>query len=103
MARHPRLVASLVALSTLIYGGQARADELAALSAMVCTIANFIKGPYLFCGGLIVIVISAVGIASSESTIMKFVSGAGVGIGIGAAAIPFLQKLGISASYCTLV
>lgn len=49
------------------------------------------------------IIIGAIGIAQSESTIVKFVSTIGIGIGIAAACIPLLQKLGISATYCTFV
>ncbi len=96
-------VAHAVAITTLLYGAEARADELASLSNFVCMIANFVKSGYLLAGGVIVIVIGAIAIAQSESTIVKFVSTIGIGIGIAAACIPLLQKFGISATYCTFV
>ncbi|MBB6592737.1 hypothetical protein LBW62_08090 [Ralstonia solanacearum] len=96
-------MAHVVAATALLYGAEARADELAGLSNFVCMIANFVKGGYLLAGGVIVIIIGAIAIAQSESTIVKFVSTIGIGIGIAAACIPLLQKLGISATYCTFV
>lgn len=91
------------AINVLLGPTQARADELASLSGFVCMIANFVKSGYLLAGGVIVIVIGAIAIAQSESTIVKFVSTIGIGIGIAAACIPLLQKFGISATYCTFV
>lgn len=96
-------MAHVIAMSALLYGAEAHADEMAGLSNFVCMIANFVKSGYLLAGGVIVIVIGAIAIAQSESTIVKFVSTIGIGIGIAAACIPLLQKLGISATYCTFV
>ncbi|AOY97701.1 hypothetical protein BKK79_37915 (plasmid) [Cupriavidus sp. USMAA2-4] len=68
---------------------------LGQLPLFFCTVAGFFNTTFLFCAGLIIIVISSIAIASSESTIMKFLSGAGIGIGLAAVGVPMLQKWGI--------
>lgn len=70
------------------------------LGEFICGIATFINTKYLFVAGLILIVIGAIGIASSESTIMKFISVVCIGIGLAAAAPSIMKVLGI-ASQCT--
>jgi len=91
------MVALMAAAST------AAAAEIAAFSALgefICGIATFINTKYLFVAGLILIVLGAVGIANSESTIMKFVSVICIGVGLAAAAPSIMTVLGV-AKACT--
>ncbi|AQV99482.1 prepilin (plasmid) [Cupriavidus necator] len=70
------------------------------LGEFICGIATFINTKYLFVAGLILIVLGAIGIANSESTIMKFVSVICIGIGLAAAAPAIMKTLGVAAQ-CT--
>ncbi|RWA51120.1 prepilin [Cupriavidus sp. UYMSc13B] len=70
------------------------------LGDFICGIATFINTKYLFVAGLILIVLGAIGIANSESTIMKFVSVICIGIGLAAAAPAIMKTLGVAAQ-CT--
>ncbi|CAG2155411.1 TrbC/VirB2 family protein [Cupriavidus numazuensis] len=70
------------------------------LGNFICGIATFINTKYLFVAGLILIVLGAIGIANSESTIMKFVSVICIGVGIAASAPSIMKALGV-ASACT--
>ncbi|ODV43460.1 prepilin [Cupriavidus sp. UYMMa02A] len=67
------------------------------LGEFICGIATFINTKYLFVAGLILIVLGAIGIANSESTIMKFVSVICIGIGLAAAAPAIMKTLGVAA------
>jgi len=71
----------------------------AQLTAMICSIMALVSGPVLFVIGVVVIILGAIGIANSESTIVKVVMTAIVGIGIAAAAIPIAKNMGLTA-YC---
>ena len=73
--------------------------DLTSVTEIICTITNVVSGPYLFGIGVVVIIVAAVGVASSESTIMKLISGALVGLGIAAAALPLVKNhLGVAAA-----
>jgi len=63
---------------------------------VVCSVTNTIRGPYLFGGGLALITMGGVAIASSESTIFKLMSGSMVGLGIAAAGLPILNMVGVN-------
>lgn len=90
-----RIVTVCATLLIASFATNAMADEMGLMTGVFCMIANFFNTTFLFVAGLILIIISAIGIASSESTIMKFVSGAGVGVGLAAIAVPLLKKYGI--------
>ncbi|MBY4898642.1 TrbC/VirB2 family protein [Cupriavidus sp. AU9028] len=93
----------LVLIGMMTFATSAMAAEAAFLNNLgefICGIATFINTKYLFVAGLILIVIGAIGIASSESTIMKFISVVCIGIGLAAAAPSIMKVLGI-ASQCT--
>lgn len=92
--RHPAAV--LLGMTATNVHAAVTGFDLSALTGVICGISTFVSGPFLFAGGLIIIVLAAIAIANSESTIMKFVSVAGVGIGLAAAATPILQRFGIT-------
>ncbi|TPQ30480.1 prepilin [Cupriavidus pinatubonensis] len=69
------------------------------LTSIICSIMTLVSGPVLFVIGVVVIILGAIGIANSESTIVKVVMTAIVGIGIAAAAIPIAKNMGLTA-YC---
>ncbi|CAG9180242.1 hypothetical protein LMG23992_04181 [Cupriavidus laharis] len=69
------------------------------LTNMICAIMALVSGPVLFVIGVVVIILGAIGIANSESTIVKIVMTAIVGVGIAAAAIPIAKNMGLTA-YC---
>ncbi|SDD57118.1 hypothetical protein SAMN05216345_11186 [Cupriavidus sp. YR651] len=94
---------ALTLLGLMAVASSAAAAEIAAFSALgdfICGIATFINTKYLFVAGLILIVLGAVGIANSESTIMKFVSVICIGVGLAAAAPSILRVLNVAAA-CT--
>ncbi|GJG97762.1 prepilin [Cupriavidus pauculus] len=72
----------------------------AALGDFICGIATFINTKYLFVAGLILIVLGAIGIANSESSIMKFISVICIGVGIAASAPTIMRALNV-ATACT--
>ncbi|SCU77680.1 Prepilin (modular protein) [Cupriavidus necator] len=69
------------------------------LTNMICSIQALVSGPILFVIGVMVIILGAIGIANSESTIVKVVMTAIVGIGLAAAAIPAAKTMGLT-QYC---
>jgi len=69
------------------------------LTNMICSIQALVSGPIIFVIGVVVIILGAIGIANSESTIVKVVMTAIVGIGLAAAAIPIAKNLGLT-QYC---
>ncbi|QET04075.1 prepilin (plasmid) [Cupriavidus pauculus] len=98
VARKP-VQQALAMTGLMAIAGSAAAAELAALSSLgefICGIATFINTKYLFVAGLILIVLGAVGIANSESTIMKFVSVICIGVGLAAAAPSIMTVLGVA-------
>lgn len=90
----------LVLVAMMGLATSAFAAEISALSNLgefICGIATFINTKYLFVAGLILIVLGAVGIANSESTIMKFVSVICIGVGLAASAPSIMKALGVAA------
>lgn len=69
------------------------------LTSIICSIMTLVSGPVLFVVGVVVIILGAIGIANSESTIVKVVMSAIVGIGLAAAAIPIAKNMGLT-QYC---
>jgi type IV secretory pathway VirB2 component (pilin) len=69
------------------------------LTNIICSIMTLVSGPVLFVVGVVVIILGAIGIANSESTIVKVVMSAIVGIGLAAAAIPIAKNMGLT-QYC---
>lgn len=102
VTRHtaPRALATLTLMVAATSAGAAEIAALSALGDFICGIATFINTKYLFVAGLILIVLGAVGIANSESTIMKFVSVICIGVGLAAAAPSIMTVLGV-AKACT--
>jgi type IV secretory pathway VirB2 component (pilin) len=77
----------------------ASTTDLTGLTNIVCTISNVISGPYLYGIGIVLVVLGGVAIASAESTIAKFASGALMGLGIASVAVPIMKDhLNIAAS-----
>ncbi|MNY58028.1 hypothetical protein D3C86_1943180 [compost metagenome] len=94
---------ALTMIGLMAFAGSAAAADIAAFSQLgdfICGIATFINTKYLFVAGLILIVLGAIGIANSESTIMKFVSVICIGVGLAAAAPSIMTVLGVSKA-CT--
>lgn len=102
VTRHtaPKALATLMLMAAATSAGAAEIAAFSALGDFICGIATFINTKYLFVAGLILIVLGAVGIANSESTIMKFVSVICIGVGLAAAAPSIMTVLGV-AKACT--
>lgn len=96
----PKALATLTLMAAATSAGAAEIATFSALGDFICGIATFINTKYLFVAGLILIVLGAVGIANSESTIMKFVSVICIGVGLAAAAPSIMTVLGV-AKACT--
>jgi hypothetical protein len=67
-------------------------DDLGSATDAICLISAYISGPWLFVIGCVVIIVAAVAIGSSESTIVKVISTCFVGIGIAACAVPIMKN-----------
>ena len=67
-------------------------DDLGSATDAICLISAYVSGPWLFVIGCVVIILAAVAIGSSESTIVKVISTAFVGIGIAACAVPIMKN-----------
>jgi hypothetical protein len=90
---------ALALTGMMAIASSAAAAEIAAFGSLgdfLCGIATFINTKYLFVAGLILIVLGAIGIANSESTIMKFVSVICIGVGLAASAPTILTALGVA-------
>ncbi|MEW6343091.1 MAG: TrbC/VirB2 family protein [Pseudomonadota bacterium] len=71
------------------------------LTNLVCGISTTISGPWLYAIAVVCVIIGAVGIANSESTITKYIVGTLSGLGLAASAGTLVaQGMGIAAS-CT--
>ena len=71
-------------------------SDLGSATGIVCLISAYISGPWLYAIGVILIIVGAVAIANSESTIGKMVSGVFVGLGLASVAVPIVKNhLGI--------
>ena len=87
---------TILALSLAMVAPLSRAatdlSDLGTLNSVVCLVSGEISGPYLYAIGLVLFIVGAVAIASSESTIMKMLSTVIVGFGLASAAIPILKN-----------
>jgi hypothetical protein len=73
----------------------------ASLTNLVCGISSTISGPWLYAISIVVIILGAIAIASSESSIVKLISTVFIGLGIAASASTVVTSgMGISSS-CT--
>jgi type IV secretory pathway VirB2 component (pilin) len=71
------------------------------LTNLVCGISTTISGPWLYAIAVVCVIIGAVGIANSESTITKYIVGTLSGLGLAASAGTLVaQGMGIASS-CT--
>lgn len=91
-----------VILSVLPVVAMAQSASIADLSGatgIICMITNYVIGPVLYGLGVILIIIGAIAIASSESTISKLVSSVVVGLGLAACAVNIVKNhLGVNYS-----
>jgi hypothetical protein len=72
-------------------------SDLGAASDVICLIQAYISGPWLYGIGVVLIIVGAVAIASSESTIGKLISSVLVGLGLAACAVNIVKNhLGIT-------
>lgn len=89
-----------VILSVLPVVAMAQSASIADLSGatgIICMITNYVSGPVLYGLGVILIIIGAIAIASSESTISKLVSSVVVGLGLAACAVNIVKNhLGVN-------
>ena len=67
-------------------------SDLSTLNSVICLISGEVSGPWLYGIGLVLIIVGAVAIASSESTIVKLLSTVVIGFGIASAAVPILKN-----------
>ncbi|CAM2158331.1 TrbC/VIRB2 family protein (plasmid) [Pararobbsia alpina] len=73
--------------------------DITSVVDVICMISNLISGPFLYGIGVVLIILGAVAIANSESTIGKFISVGLMGIGLASAAIPIMKNhMGIAAA-----
>jgi len=71
--------------------------DLGAATNFVCLISSYVSGPWLYAIGIVLIVVGAVAIANSESTIGKMLSSVIVGLGLAACAVNIVKDhLGIA-------
>lgn len=72
-------------------------SDLGSATDVICLIQAYISGPWLYGIGIVLIIVGAVAIASSESTIGKLISSVFVGLGLAACAVNIVKNhLGIS-------
>ncbi|BCF95235.1 TrbC/VirB2 family protein [Paraburkholderia largidicola] len=67
-------------------------SDLGPATDVICLISAYISGPWLYGIGIVLIIVGAVAIASSESTIGKLISSVFVGLGLAACAIPIVKN-----------
>lgn len=90
-----QLRSTLIALTLAFAAPAANAVDLSDLgnaAEMICLIQGYISGPWLFVIGVVVIIMSALLIANSESNIVKFLATVFIGLGIAACAIPIVKN-----------
>lgn len=74
------------------------------LTTLVCSISTTISGPWLYAIAVVCVIVGAVGIANSESTITKYIVGTLSGLGLAASAGTLVANgMGITASCTTNV
>lgn len=67
-------------------------SDLGSATDVICLISSYVSGPWLYAIGIVLIIIGAVAIANSESSIGKFISLVLVGLGIASCAIPIVKN-----------
>ena len=67
-------------------------SDLGAASDVICLIQAYISGPWLYGIGIVLIIVGAVAIGNSESTIGKIISTVFVGLGLAACAVPIVKN-----------
>lgn len=67
-------------------------SDLSTATDIVCLISTYISGPWLFVIGVVLMIVGAVAIATSESTIGKLISTVFVGLGFASAAVPIVKN-----------
>jgi hypothetical protein len=99
------IVTTLVALSLAFLSplsmaqssGSTSISDLSTASGIICMISDYISGPWLYGIGIVLIIVGAVAISSSESSISKMISTVFVGLGIAACAVNIVKNhLGLS-------
>jgi hypothetical protein len=72
-------------------------SDLSSATDVICLIQAYISGPWLYGIGVVLIIVGAVAIASSESTIGKLISSVFVGLGLAACAVNIVKNhLGVT-------
>lgn len=67
-------------------------SDLGSATDVICLISSYVSGPWLYAIGIVLIIIGAVAIANSESSIGKFISLVLVGLGLASCAIPIVKN-----------
>lgn len=71
--------------------------DLGPATDLICLIQAYISGPWLYGIGIVLIIVGAVAIANSESTIGKILSSVFVGLGLAACAVNIVKNhLGVT-------
>lgn len=72
-------------------------QDLGPATDVICLIQGYISGPWLYGIGIVLIIVGAVAIANSESSIGKIISSVFVGLGLAACAVNIVKNhLGIT-------
>ncbi|CAG4926277.1 TrbC/VirB2 family protein [Paraburkholderia gardini] len=86
---------TLVAAGLAVFAPMASAVDMSDLSSatdVICLISAYISGPWLYGIGIVLIIVGAVAIGNSESTIGKIISTVFVGLGLASCAIPIVKN-----------
>ena len=67
-------------------------SDLGSATGIVCLVSAYISGPWLYAIGVVLIIVGAVAIGNSESTIGKMISTVFVGLGLASVAIPIVKN-----------
>lgn len=86
------IAAGLSAVAPVASASGTDLSDLGAATDVICLISNYVSGPWLFCGGLVVMILAFIAIANSESTIGKVFGSVFVGLGFAACAIPIMKN-----------
>jgi hypothetical protein len=86
------IAAALSAVAPVASASGTDLSDLGSATDVICLISNYVSGPWLFCGGLVVMILAFVAISNSESTIGKAFGTVFVGLGLAACAIPIMKN-----------
>jgi hypothetical protein len=86
------IAAGLSAVAPVASASGTDLSDLGAATDVICLISNYISGPWLFCGGIVVAILAFIAIANSESTLGKVFGSVFVGLGFAACAIPIMKN-----------